>query len=132
VWMDSAKMKEVILNLLSNAVEFTPEGGTIEIFAEKFVEKEKTAKIRIEIKDNGPGIPQSKINSIFDPYFTTKHKSSIHSGTGLGLFIAHQNMQDHGGTIDVKSEPDEGSVFMLTLPDRDSDESPLEAEARER
>jgi signal transduction histidine kinase len=132
VWMDSAKMKEVILNLLSNAAEFTPEGGTIEIVAKKIVEKEKTDEIRIEIKDNGPGIPQSMINNIFDPYFTTKHKSDIHSGTGLGLFIAHQNMQDHGGTIDVKSELDQGSVFMLTLPDRNPDEPSLEAEARER
>ena len=116
VWMDSEKMKEVVLNLLSNAVEFTPEGGKIECVTTHYIEKGNPATICIEIKDNGSGIPQSMIGNIFDPYFTTKHKSSMHSGTGLGLFIAHQNMQDHGGTINVKSNIEEGSVFTLTLP----------------
>ena len=63
------------------------------------------------------------IDHVFDPYFTTKHKSSMHNGTGLGLFIAYQNMQDHGGTIDVKSNPDKGSVFTLTLPVNNVNES---------
>jgi signal transduction histidine kinase len=116
VWMDSEKMKEVVLNLLSNAVEFTPEGGKIEFVTTRYIKKEKPATIRIEIKDNGSGIPQSMIDNIFDPYFTTKHKSSMHNGTGLGLFIAHQNMQDHNGNIEVKSKVNEGSVFTLTLP----------------
>lgn len=116
VWMDSEKMKEVVLNLLSNAVEFTPEGGTIEFVTTHCNEKGKPASICIEIKDNGPGIPQSMIDNVFDPYFTTKHKSSMHNGTGLGLFIAYQNMQDHNGNIEVKSNVNEGSVFTLTLP----------------
>ncbi len=115
VWMDTEKMKQTILNLLSNAVEFTPEGGTIEFITKNHIEKGKPV-IRIQIKDNGFGIPQDMIDKIFDPYFTTKHKSSIHNGTGLGLFIAHQNMQDHNGTIDVKSKVNEGTVFTLTLP----------------
>jgi signal transduction histidine kinase len=122
VWMDSEKMKEVILNLLSNAVEFSPDGGKIEFVTKQCIEKGKPANICIAIKDNGPGIPQSMIDNVFDPYFTTKHRSSMHSGTGLGLFIAHQNMQDHGGTIDVKSNLDEGSVFTLTLPVSNSDQ----------
>jgi signal transduction histidine kinase len=116
VWMDSEKMKEVVLNLLSNAVEFTPVGGKIEFVTTHCVEKGKPATICIEIKDNGPGIPQSMIDNVFDPYFTTKHKSSMHNGTGLGLFIAYQNMQDHNGNIEVKSKVNEGSVFTLTLP----------------
>ena len=116
VWMDSEKMKEVILNLLSNAVEFTPEGGKIEFTTKTCIEKGKPDTIHIEIKDNGFGIPQSMIDNIFDPYFTTKHRSSMHNGTGLGLFIAHQNMQDHDGTIEVKSKVNEGTVFMLNLP----------------
>lgn len=116
VWMDSEKMKEVVLNLLSNAVEFTPEGGKIELVTTHCVEKGKPATICIEIKDNGPGIPQSMIDNVFDPYFTTKHRSSMHNGTGLGLFISYQNMQDHNGNIEVKSKVNEGSVFALTLP----------------
>ena len=131
IWMDSEKMKEVILNLLSNALEFTPEGGKIEIFTKNFTTKEKPDVIHIEIKDNGPGIPQSMIGNVFDPYFTTKHQSSMHNGTGLGLFIAHQNMQDHGGSIDVKSDLDEGSVFTLTLPVRNSDQLPHSVDTKE-
>lgn len=116
VWMDSEKMKEVVLNLLSNAVEFTPESGKIEFVTTHCIEKGKPATICIEIKDSGPGIPQSMIDNVFDPYFTTKHRSSMHNGTGLGLFIAYQNMQDHNGNIEVKSKVNEGSVFTLTLP----------------
>ena len=116
VWMDAEKMKQVILNLLSNAVEITPERGRIKIATRNENEQGKPPMIRIEIKDNGSGIPQDIIDKIFDPYFTTKHKSIMHSGTGLGLFIAHQNMQDHGGTIDVESKVKEGTTFTLTLP----------------
>jgi len=116
VWMDSEKMKQVVLNILSNAVDFTPEGGKIELITKNCAEKEKQATVSIEIKDNGPGIPLAHIDRVFDPYFTTKHKSNMHSGTGLGLFIAHQNMQDLDGTIEVKSKVNEGTVFMLNLP----------------
>jgi signal transduction histidine kinase len=116
VWMDSEKMKQVVLNLLSNALEFTPEGGKIEVLTKNFTKRGKPKGIRIEINDNGIGIPQSMINKIFEPYFTTKHKSSMHNGTGLGLFIAHQNMQDHQGMIEVKSVVNEGATFILNLP----------------
>lgn len=114
---DSEKMKQVILNLLSNAVEFTPEGGRIEISTRQVKGPENGKGVRIEIKDNGEGIPPSEINKVFDPYFTTKHKSSLHSGTGLGLFIAHQNVRDHGGTIEVQSLEKKGTTFILTLPE---------------
>jgi signal transduction histidine kinase len=130
VWMDSEKMKEVILNLLSNAVDFTPEGGKIEFTTKNCTQKGRPGTICIEIKDNGPGIPQSMIDNIFDPYFTTKHKSSIHNGTGLGLFIAHQNMQDHDGTIEVKSKFNKGTVFTLTLPVDNSNPSSRSIDAR--
>ncbi len=116
VKMDSEKMKQVILNLLSNAVDFTPEGGRIEISTAKESINGSKESIRIEIKDNGIGIPQSVINKIFDPYFTTKHKSNMHNGTGLGLFIAHQNVQDHQGTIEVKSLVNKGTKFILNIP----------------
>jgi signal transduction histidine kinase len=116
IYLDPEKMKQVLLNLFYNAVEFTPMGGKIEISTTEINENEKTKKISIEIKDNGAGIPQSIIHKIFDPYFTTKHKSSLHSGTGLGLFIAYQNMLDHQGTIEVESKINEGTKFTLFLP----------------
>ncbi len=121
VWMDSGKMKQVILNLLSNAVDFSPEGGKIELVTKNCTEKGKPEVIHIEIKDNGPGIPLSHIDNIFDPYFTTKHKSDMHKGAGLGLFIAYQNIQDHGGTIEVKNRADKGAVFTLKLPNTPPD-----------
>jgi len=122
VWMDSGKMKQVILNLLSNAVDFSPEGEKIELITKNCTEKGKPEVIHIEIKDNGPGIPLSHIDNIFDPYFTTKHKSDIHKGTGLGLFVAYQNMQDHGGAIEVKNKADKGAVFTLKLPNAPPDQ----------
>jgi len=116
VWMDTEKMKEAVLNILSNAVDFSYEGGRIRIATRKVFNRGSTADIRIEIRDNGPGIPAAIINEVFDPYFTTKHKSTIHNGTGLGLFIAHQNIVDHGGTIEVDSKPEQGAAFIMTLP----------------
>ena len=116
VWLDGEKMKQVILNLIANALEFTPQGGRIEIVTKDHSQVENANSICIEIRDNGVGIQDYMIDKIFDPYFTTKHKSNIHNGTGLGLFIAHQNMQDHGGTIEVQSKVREGTKFILKLP----------------
>jgi signal transduction histidine kinase len=116
VWMDSEKMKQVVLNLLSNAMEFSPEGGRIEITTRLGPEIKRRRSVVIEVADNGPGIHPSMIDKIFDPYFTTKHKSHMHSGTGLGLFIVHQNVHDHGGTIEVQSEVERGTTFIVTLP----------------
>ncbi|MBN2033970.1 MAG: GAF domain-containing protein [Deltaproteobacteria bacterium] len=116
VWMDSEKMKQIILNLLSNAVDFTPRGGKIEVKTRKESGEHKPDAFCIEIKDSGMGIPDSALDRIFEPYFTTKHRSSIHSGTGLGLFITYQLVQDHGGTIEVKSKINEGTIFSLTFP----------------
>ena len=116
VKIDSEKMKQVILNMLSNDVDLTPKGGKFEISTKAETKNGRKESVRIKIKDNGIGIHQSMMNKIFDPYFTTKYKSNMHNGTGLGLFIAHQNVQDHNGTIEVKSEVDNGATFILTLP----------------
>jgi signal transduction histidine kinase len=116
VWMDSEKMKQVILNILSNAVEFSPTGSRIEIRTRAEYGSERPPAVRIEIKDYGAGIPSSLAEKIFDPYFTTKHKSKMHSGTGLGLFIAHQNVHDHGGSIEARSGEGEGATFIIALP----------------
>ncbi len=116
VWIDSEKIKQVILNLLSNSIEFTPEHGLIKISTNRVLEGENGAGIRIIVEDNGEGVPENLLNKIFDPYFTTKHKSNDHKGTGLGLFIVHQNIQDHFGTIEVKSKVNEGTKFIIDLP----------------
>lgn len=117
VWMDFEKMKEVILNILSNAVEYTPENGTIEILTSKCIMDGEIKGVQTEIQDNGTGIPKHMIDKIFDPYFTTKHRSAIHNGAGLGLFIAYENMQIHKGSIEVKNrDNNKGTVFTITMP----------------
>ena len=116
VWMDTEKIKQAILNLLLNAVDFSPEGGQIELKTGFCSQNKEPRHIYIRIKDDGPGIPVSLVDNIFDPYFTTKHKNSMYNGTGLGLFIAHQNIQDHGGSIDVKNNTDQGTTFEVILP----------------
>ena len=116
IWMDSEKMKQVMLNLVSNALEFTPQDGKIEITTKYHSEDGDLRSVSIEVGDNGVGIQPSDINKVFEPYFTTKHKSSIHQGTGLGLPITYQHVQDHRGTIELKSKVNEGTTFLITIP----------------
>ena len=116
IWMDSEKMKQVMLNLVSNALEFTPQDGKIEITTKYHSEDGDLRSVSIEVSDNGVGIQPSDMNKVFEPYFTTKHKSSIHQGTGLGLPITYQHVQDHRGTIELKSKVNEGTTFLITIP----------------
>jgi signal transduction histidine kinase len=114
--MDLEKMKQVILNLLSNAIDFTPDEGRIEIVTSRGNDPTKKKTISIEVKDNGVGIPATNLEKIFDPYFTTKHKSRLHAGTGLGLFIAHQHVQEHKGILEASGSVDKGAAFTITIP----------------
>ena len=116
ILIDSEKMKQVILNILVNGIEAVPERGLIEIITRRHNGSQNSDKVIVEIKDNGKGIPADMINHIFDPYFTTKHKSDLHSGTGLGLFVSHKNIEEHGGCIEVKKRIGKGTSFILTLP----------------
>jgi signal transduction histidine kinase len=116
VMIDAEKTKEVLLNLISNAIESSHKGGRIEILTKRIHNGGSRGDVCVEVKDNGEGIPEPMIDKVFDPYFTTKHKSHMHNGTGLGLFIASQNMQDHGGTIEVKSILNQETTFTLTFP----------------
>jgi signal transduction histidine kinase len=115
-WLDPEKFKQIILNILSNAIDFTPQGGKIVVSTGPSPDNGTRKGVMLKISDNGPGIPEAMQDKIFDPYFTTKHKSDLHSGTGLGLFIAHQNVLDHGGSIEVESKHSEGTTFHIFLP----------------
>ncbi|CAG7604795.1 Adaptive-response sensory-kinase SasA [Paenibacillus solanacearum] len=104
--MDHDKMLQLLLNLVKNAFEAMPEEGRVHI---RLYTLEKQAVI--EITDNGKGIPESDLEKVFIPFYTTKD-----SGTGLGLSICHKIVQDHEGTIEVESFVNKGTKFTIMLP----------------
>jgi signal transduction histidine kinase len=91
------------------------EGGTIQVKTHT-TQKNGSDWVQIEVKDTGPGIPEDSLEHIFDPFYTTKHDSKDREGTGLGLAIVHQIIQEHGGSIEVKSEMGKGTSFIINLP----------------
>jgi len=103
---DVVKIHEVFLNVLQNAVEAIGENGIIRVSSWK-----DTAKIYIEITDNGKGIPIDQVPKIFTPFYTTKEE-----GSGLGLAFAHRIVKDHGGSISVQSTQGKGASFLVILP----------------
>ena len=118
VELDEGQISQVINNLVINANQAMPEGGIIEVKAEKIYLEEKGAVplkagkyIRITIKDKGIGIAEEHLPKIFDPYFTTKQK-----GSGLGLTSAYSIIKNHDGYISVESKPGEGTSFYIYLP----------------
>ncbi len=103
----------VLLNLMINAIEAMPTGGRLEITAslERGLKADQQV-LSLTLTDNGPAIPAEYMERIFDPFFTTKP-----GGTGLGLFVSHNIVQQHGGTLRVENlEGDQGVAFTLTLP----------------
>ena len=119
IYADAGSLRQLLMNLLLNAIYFTPEGGNIFIKTELDDTSQERGVtgcrswIRLSVSDTGTGIPSDLIDKIFDPFFTTK---PIGEGTGLGLTICHKIVEEHGGTIDVESEPEKGSTFIIMLP----------------
>jgi two-component system cell cycle sensor histidine kinase/response regulator CckA len=116
---DEGQIGQVIQNIVLNAEQAMPLGGTVKIRADNIRAPQKgipTALppgnyVGISINDSGIGIPEEYLPKIFDPYFTTKDK-----GSGLGLATSYSIVKNHGGMIDVKSEPGKGSTFIVLLP----------------
>ncbi len=108
------QLHQVLLNLLLNAVQATPPGGRIRVRV--WGEEGDAPAARVEVADTGCGIAPGHIEQIFDPFFTTKGPDQ---GTGLGLMICHHIVSDHGGSIEVESEPGGGSRFRMRLPVND-------------
>ena len=105
---DKKQLQEVFFNLVRNAAQAIKEKGRITIKA-----READGKISIEIEDTGHGIPENKLEQIFNPFYTTKEPGK---GTGLGLFIVRQVVERNRGKISVKSKVNEGTTFMLEFP----------------
>ncbi|MCT4605780.1 MAG: cell wall metabolism sensor histidine kinase WalK [Marinisporobacter sp.] len=110
--MDQDKIEQVIINIISNAIKYTPEDGDIKVILEK--EEDKGI---IRIIDNGMGIPQKDIPRLFERFYRVdKARSREMGGTGLGLSIAHQIIKAHNGDVQVKSQDGEGTEVIITLP----------------
>jgi PAS domain S-box-containing protein len=108
VLADSDHITQVLLNLLLNACQAMPEGGTITL---KLCPKGDM--VELSMQDTGTGIPEDQVSKIFDPFFTTK---AVGEGTGLGLTVVHGIIQEHNGTIRTNSVPGQGSTFIISLP----------------
>ncbi len=105
---DQAKLQQVFLNLINNAIDAIGKDGQVQVRTGN-----KNAHITIDIQDDGPGIPKNLQKKIFDPFFTTKQTGQ---GTGLGLWICFDIVQNMGGAIKLESEEGGGSTFSVTLP----------------
>jgi two-component system NtrC family sensor kinase len=105
---DQARLQQVFLNLISNAIDAIEKNGRIQIKS-----RQETGQIQVDIHDNGPGIPPDMQRKVFDPFFTTKRTGK---GTGLGLWVSYDIMQKMGGTITLTSQPGEGSQFTVVIP----------------
>jgi signal transduction histidine kinase len=112
VSVDTNQMKQVFLNLVHNALQAMPTGGYLQIKTGTR-SKENRESVIVSIKDSGIGIDPKDIDRIFEPFFTTK---GSRGGTGLGLSVTYGIVTDHGGTIEVESQPGEGSIFTVWLP----------------
>ena len=109
---------QVMLNLMLNALHATPPGERVRLVTRPDAAEEAVC---IEVIDRGEGIAEEDLSRIFDPFFTTKDPDK---GTGLGLMICHQLVTDHGGTIEVRSVPGEGTTFTVRLPAVDDHGAP--------
>jgi signal transduction histidine kinase len=112
------KLQQVLMNLVLNAREaMLGSGGTLSIKAQTSKEQ-----VTIEVRDSGCGIEKKYLTRMFEPFFTTKNgqgdNNMVQSGSGLGLYLCQRVIDEHGGTISVESEPDMGSTFIITLPER--------------
>jgi signal transduction histidine kinase len=108
---DHARLRQVLGNLIENAVKYSPEGGEVRVSAGA-----ANGEVRIAVRDVGPGIPRDQQGRIFEKFGRADVEGGSKPGTGLGLFIARSIAEAHGGSLEVSSGADRGSTFTLTLP----------------
>jgi len=111
VHADPEKLYAVLLNLVDNAIKFTPEHGAITMAC-----RQTERGVEISIQDTGIGIPESELGRVFDRFYRVQRPGEEHAGTGLGLFIVKQIIEQHGGSIEVESSVGKGTRFTIVLP----------------
>lgn len=114
---DPGKLQQILYNFLSNAIKFTPSGGTVTISADRVTRQDNSAGVRLAVADTGPGIPYDMQDVIFEKFrqIDASHTRE-HAGTGLGLAICRELAQMLGATVSFVSEPGRGATFFVDLP----------------
>ena len=109
------QLQQVFTNVILNTQQAMPEGGELKITAQNLLHEKTQSpiKVRLEFADNGCGISEENLKHMFGPFFTTKQKEK---GIGLGLAVSYQIIQDHKGTIDLKSQAGKGTTVTINLP----------------
>jgi len=115
IYADRQKLRQVFLNLLTNASDAMPQGGTLTLRTAPAALPNGKPAVRIELADTGAGIPAKNLGRIMEPFFTTKEEGK---GTGLGLAICRRIVQEHHGTIQIASEVSKGTTVHIVLPVR--------------
>ena len=108
--VDEHLFGQAVLNLVLNAVEAMDDGGTLDIQYRRALSQDGDGRLKLKIRDSGPGIPHAILDRIFNPFFTTKD-----TGTGLGLAIVHRIVDAHDGTITVTNPPGGGAQFEIRI-----------------
>ncbi len=108
---DTARLRQVLGNLVDNAVKYSPENGEVRVTAAA-----ANGEVQISVRDEGPGIPPDQHGRIFEKFARADVPGGSKPGTGLGLFIARSIAEAHGGSLEVSSAPPAGATFVLTLP----------------
>jgi two-component system NtrC family sensor kinase len=116
VFADGNQLRQVLLNLVTNALDAMPEGGQVALRTRPVFTAEDMVSVQVQIADTGLGISPEDLRRIFDPFFTTKGPGH---GTGLGLAICQRIVKAHKGSLKVQSEKGQGTTFLMTLPGRD-------------
>lgn len=117
---DKQRLQQVFLNLIKNAMDAIDADGHVWISARELASDKVRNEVEIVIEDDGPGIETENLKRIFDPFFTTK---DVGKGSGLGLFVVHDIVDWHGGTIRVESRPGLGTTFIIWLPGSQREEA---------
>jgi signal transduction histidine kinase len=107
---DPERIEQVIGNLITNAIKYSPEGGTIEVSAAA-----RGDRVELAVRDSGVGIPADELAHVFDPFRRVAATRHVAPGAGLGLFVVRRIVEAHGGTIEVDSAPGAGSTFRIGL-----------------
>jgi signal transduction histidine kinase len=116
---DMDKIEQILINLLSNAIKYSPRGGPIDVIVE-----DRGNTVEFSVRDQGMGMTPDQAEHVFDKFYRiqerSRQKPSDAKGTGIGLYLTRALVNAHGGNIRVRSVPDEGSTFIVTIPKRQS------------